>query len=560
MRGGWLVACLLLGSCGEITRPRDVSSEGVCSFNDECATPLVCAARRCRAPCRTDRDCVNRGRCLSAGQVDVFVCYPPEVADTACVWSSHCLQGRVCSPERLCQVQCRADYDCQTLRRDLTCDTTFGVCVGHPFLDDAGVLRDVLRNDPNPNPRDPVVASRPAVDAGGDGSTPGDTGSPSGDTGIPSGDAGTSCALRRAPWACTPEVDTGCDVVDVALAPASACTLFSDGTVRCWSSTDSSVSHLGNGDTLGCLAPGLVRDLTGVQEIHLAGASFCVARAGQTMPVWCWGRNDSGRFGHTGPNVFVPTATPIPGGTLAFGFANGISITAPGLATVWGQNDEGQLGDGTLDATSMGVAPHAVAFPGIERVAMATRTSCGVFTGGELRCWGNNEHGLLGAAEPVDSRSRSLVLVSVPGITNVRSVSVGGLSACVVRTDATVWCWGRGGAVGDGMFSVRTMPIQVLTQATQVVVGGSATCGLRTDGTVWCWGEEQFVGNGNGNTGRFVVPQQVPGLDGVRRLFPGLLAMCAWRGGADLRCWGRHLGTVGAGEDQHAYSPVRIVW
>ena len=28
-----------------------------CLFNDDCVSPLVCAARRCRVQCRSDRDC-----------------------------------------------------------------------------------------------------------------------------------------------------------------------------------------------------------------------------------------------------------------------------------------------------------------------------------------------------------------------------------------------------------------------------------------------------------------------------------------------------------------------
>ena len=38
-------------------------SPAQCTFNDECAQPLTCAAHSCRAQCRTDRDCVNGWVC-----------------------------------------------------------------------------------------------------------------------------------------------------------------------------------------------------------------------------------------------------------------------------------------------------------------------------------------------------------------------------------------------------------------------------------------------------------------------------------------------------------------
>lgn len=120
-----------------------------CTFNDECTAPLLCAARQCRAQCRSDRDCANDWRCRSAGQGDKFVCYEPG-APNACVFGSHCTRSQVCA-NHVCASQCRSDYDCRLVDLTSRCIMNLGVCSNHPHLTDAGTLLDVERNDDDPD-------------------------------------------------------------------------------------------------------------------------------------------------------------------------------------------------------------------------------------------------------------------------------------------------------------------------------------------------------------------------------------------------------------------------
>jgi hypothetical protein len=398
-----------------------------------------------------------------------------------------------------------------------------------------------------------------------------DTGTPTDRAVVPdargedSGPVVTTCAIRSAPGACTPGA-TGCDIVDVSISGDSAggvCVVFTDGSVRCWSNRDRVSVYLGNGTVNGCGTPGLVRDLTQVQSIRHGGGGGvdfrCAVRAGQAMPVWCWGDNSGGQFGASTPfDSRVPIATGIPGGTLSLGGASGFSVSASGVATAWGNNRWGQLGDGTV-TESGGVAPHVVSLTGLQQLAVEPRngwTACGVFTGGEVRCWGAGFAGHFGTAiTPITSATRSLTPLTVPGITNAREVRVDGRFACALRTDNTVWCWGLG---NDAMIlGAGTTPTQVLDHATQVVLGGSVACVLRDDATVWCWGEASLAGNG-GTPGDLVPrPTQVAGLSGVRRLYAAFTTLCAWRGGADLRCWGD---ATGDGTSRQSGVPVAVAW
>ncbi|MFO0609387.1 MAG: hypothetical protein U0324_39850 [Polyangiales bacterium] len=100
-----LVASLL--ACAE---PLGASGED-CLFNGDCASPLVCAGRRCRAPCRDDRDCVNGWRCRPAGQGSLRVCLPP-AEHGYCVGVRDCDAPAVCGVTGVCGSQCLDAYDC----------------------------------------------------------------------------------------------------------------------------------------------------------------------------------------------------------------------------------------------------------------------------------------------------------------------------------------------------------------------------------------------------------------------------------------------------------------
>lgn len=117
-----------------------------CTFNDECESPMLCAARQCRVQCRSDRDCTNGWRCLSAGQFDKYVCYQPDYLSHGCNFDSDCAQALVCA-NHVCAEQCRSDYDCRLVDITATCLQSLHVCSNHPHLTDAGTLRDVTNNN-----------------------------------------------------------------------------------------------------------------------------------------------------------------------------------------------------------------------------------------------------------------------------------------------------------------------------------------------------------------------------------------------------------------------------
>ena len=113
------------------------------------------------------------------------------------------------------------------------------------------------------------------------------------------------------------------------------------------------------------------------------------------------------------------------------------------------------------DGTATTARPASNA-PRYQQVSAGQHHTCGVLTGGEVACWGNDYYG---QATP-------------PGGA-FQQVSTGGFHTCGVKIGGTVTCWG-----GDEYGQV-TSPSGAFVQ---VSAGRWHTCGVKTDGTVACWG------------------------------------------------------------------------
>lgn len=120
----WLVVLwVVFSGCPRVVLPvLSTSDEPECTFNSDCAEPLVCAANRCRAPCATARDCPADQRCAPSGQRGSNVCVPPE-STALCALNSDCPEPWVCH-SGTCRASCAVDADCSLTGG--TCSS--GVC------------------------------------------------------------------------------------------------------------------------------------------------------------------------------------------------------------------------------------------------------------------------------------------------------------------------------------------------------------------------------------------------------------------------------------------------
>ena len=169
--------------------------------------------------------------------------------------------------------------------------------------------------------------------------------------------------------------------------------------------------------------------------------------------------------------------------------AHTCALTTTGAAYCWGYNANGQLGNnttGTITATPVrtvgGIVFAALSVSKVEDV------TCGLSTTGAAYCWGQNDKGQLGDG----TTTRRLVPTPVAGRLQFRSLAVGTGHSCAVAASGTAYCWGSSpnGAFGDGSTGTRLTPMVSAPGLAfeSIVTGGDYTCALTQAGAAYCWG------------------------------------------------------------------------
>jgi alpha-tubulin suppressor-like RCC1 family protein len=290
----------------------------------------------------------------------------------------------------------------------------------------------------------------------------------------------------------------------------------------------------------------------GGQTIWANGWRSCAIEAGV---LYCWGQNSDGQVGD-GTQRNANTRRPVTGiGDLAAvglgQFATCICNRA-GKASCWGRNIEGELGIGAPSASS--TTPVVVS--GIDDCVQITGGAyhtCVLHAGGTVSCWGSNGSGQLGQSpEQVTTtcaRSAGPAVpclpspALVPGLSNVAEIGAGERYGCARMKDMTVACWGDNsvGQLGDGTTTSRPAPAPVIGLAADVVelaVGRFFACARHASGAVSCWGGGMGGQLGNGTLGNVPYPVDVAGIGDAAHLGLGRDHGCVLRDSGTVWCWG----------------------
>lgn len=236
-----------------------------------------------------------------------------------------------------------------------------------------------------------------------------------------------------------------------------------------------------------------------------------------------------------------------------------------------GRNDYGTIGDGTTNSTR--TFKQVGTLTDWSQLSYGQNWTAAIKTNGTLWTWGYNGNvggfnGFLGIGTTISYSSP----IQVGSLTNWSSLSIDGYSGLAIKTDGTLWAWGRnehgqlGTATNVGTTTCFSSPIQIgsLTDYSQVNTSGAHTMFVKTNGTLWGCGyaKNGALGNGvtvSGNPGRYPSPIQIGSLTNWSRVLCGYNTGLALKTDGTLWAWGMGTyGMLGNGTTITYASPIQV--
>lgn len=297
----------------------------------------------------------------------------------------------------------------------------------------------------------------------------------------------------------------------------------------------------------------VLRLLAALGVIAVCVSAGGAPRASAQASVMAWGENSDGQLGNgsfPGPEgCFVAYCSRTPVAVtglgavtaLAGGGGQGLALLDDGTVMAWGNNADGQLGNGSRERSDV-----PVPVPGLSGVTAiaASGASMALLSNGTVMDWGEDDNGQLGNGTTSEAVTTP---VQVSGLSEVTAIAAGGGYGLALLRNGTVMAWGAGGGANNS-----DVPVQVsgLSGVTAITADGGHSLALLSNGKVMAWGENEYGELGDGNTEDSQTPVPVKGLSEVVAIADGADHNLALLADGTVMAWGANdWGQLGDGFD-----------
>ncbi|WP_437536178.1 hypothetical protein WME79_15900 [Sorangium sp. So ce726] len=192
-------------------------------------------------------------------------------------------------------------------------------------------------------------------------------------------------------------------------------------------------------------------------------------------------------------------------GTVSIDAGSGFGLALDDLGNLkaWGKNDHGMLGDGTRIDRDQPERVRIEYDMQVVQFGAGKHFAAALTTDGQIWTWGDNSFGQLGRGRRSDDDDCYYCEYPYP-ISRIENenrlpfvdLAVGENHVLAIRSDDTVWAWGRNhaGQLGDGTFKDRYAPQLVLSSvgAARVYASSANSVIVTTDGSILTFGDNTY--------------------------------------------------------------------
>ena len=270
--------------------------------------------------------------------------------------------------------------------------------------------------------------------------------------------------------------------------------------------------------------PVAVKGLKGVRSIAAGGGFYLALLDNGTVKAW--GENGNGQLGdgRTNERSTFPVTVNGLSGVVAVAAGNEFSLAllSDGTVMAWGHNSDGQLGTATPYGAKVDVPVAVGGLNGVAAVAAGTDDAYALLKDGTVMALGGSGYGALGDGSE-ETGETGEVPVAVSGLSEVKAISAGenGRFALALLKNGTVMAWGNN---GDGQLGMEPAPpydsdvpvaVSTLSEVAAISAGERHSLALLRSGAVVAWGNNDGGQLGDDTFTYSAVPVDVCGLSEV---------------------------------------------